>query len=851
MKPRDLLLLWIVVVLQLSAVLPASPVFNRTVHEKPILAGNPFRNITLEMSLKPFRQNDPEAIRIVCREAFTQWHSLLRHADSVSILLWTSDGSEILDYRGDPAQPLEWGKYIGNPNSGLPVNSGPKTLTLHERAIDYMETPPEFSYGDLRFIVRALKEEGQKITGKPVRVGATFDPGPEFAKSDFKYRRHPEICLGGSMGKKSMVTCYATLNGDTEKYAGFPNGIPDGTPFGTFFGRQSQHFLSDLGFDFIWFSNGLGFGMETWAATGAVFDGKNFHRENIFETRKRLLDFWRLFRAECPLFRIETRGTNQTTGADMAADGVDLRSIYRGNFNILPPPNSPWAALNGDFGFELAGYMSRIAEIPDDEYLFRFYTHDPWWLNSPWLDRYEREAHDIYLPLAVARIDAAGNTVSPTHLGILSIDDSFGNMPSQVPDEVTPHILTARYDSPDAPGPLVWVYPFDEYHDWSDKQPERLEEIFFGDWFIRQAINTGLPLNTVVSTAAFAKTFEKNPQLYAGSILVTVVPAPDSVVESALIRFVQNGGRLLVYGPILHAGKKFCEILNVTATNPLEGEFVLESKLMPDTVRRDKLPSVIIHRSLLCGGGVETIVGNSSDSATKVLVSMKQNDVRRDVVVSRNIAQGKVVYVRGTNSASYSGGHLLRADNPSEHVLGGTLMRQALQEFGFRLQFDMRTSDSVGPITAIARSNNAFFFSTYFPNTTVGLKLRFPQGAPLLLGYETIIEDGCSTYRLPRAAHRECRVFVQQPDSDTTVYCKERYSGTIEITRRFEIGGLKNATVYIYPDPHITAETLEIYLNTKRPWRAAKGKISAKPAPKEFGHCFVVQDITGTLAVVW
>ncbi len=847
------LLVSLAFLLSLTATAQDAPLtINRTLHEKPYLSGEPFKSITLEMSLKPFKKNEPEAIRAVCREVFTQWSSLLRHADVVSVMLWTADGSEILDYRGELSQRLEWGQYIGNPNSGRPVNSGPKNLTTHERAFDYMENPPRFSYGDLKFIVQALKEEGGKLTGKPIRVGETFDPGPEFAKSEFKYTKHPEICLGGSMGKKSMVTCYTVLHQDDEKYAGFPDGIPEGTPFGTFFGRQSQRFLTDLGFDYLWFSNGFGFGMETWHATGAVFDGKEFHRDKIFDTRKVLLEFWKLFRAECPAFRVETRGTNQTTGADMAADGVDLRGIYRGDFNILPPPNSPWAALNGDFGFELVGYMSRIAELPADEYLFRYYTHDPWWLNSPWLDRYGRQPHDIYLPLAVARIDAEGRIALPTHLNLLTIDDSLGNMPTQVPDEVTPHLLSARYDSPDAPGPTVWVYPFDEYHDWADKQPERLEEIFFGDWFIRQAINEGFPLNTVVSTAAFATTFEKNPKLYAESILVSVVPTPDSKVEAALIDFVKGGGRLLVYGPILHAGEKFRELLNVTATEPLDGEFELESRFVPDAVRQGETPKKILHRKLFCGGGLETVVKDSSDASTKILAVMKQNGQHRDVAVSRSLSDwsgGKVVFVRGTNSADFPGGHLLRSDNPEKFAIGGVLMRQALQEFGFRLQFVKRTLNAVSPINCIARCNNAFFFSSYVPNTTVEQNFRFPQGAPLLLGFETTLEDGGSTYRLPRAEHRECRVFVQQSDSDATVYCKERTTEELEITRRLEVGGLKDATVYLYPERRITAEDLNVYVNADRPWRT--GKIAVEQGPPAFGHCFVVKNVTGKLVVSW
>ncbi|MEX0882534.1 MAG: hypothetical protein WDZ72_03580, partial [Cyclobacteriaceae bacterium] len=410
-------------------------------------------------SLKPFKINEEAYIQAVAAEMFTQWHSLLRHTDTVSVMLWTSDGSEILDYKGDLDQPLEWAMYMGNPNTEHEVGSGPASLSLHERALLYRENPPEFSYGDLAFIVKSLKEAGRKITGKPILVGPTFDPGPEFAKSPFKYEKHPEILGGNAMGHKTFVSSYSVLEGDKASYAGFPDGIPDQTPFGTFFGKQSQHFLTDLGFDYIWFSNGFGFGAEGWSATGAIFTGKDFQQEKLNEATVKILDFWKFFRKECPEFPIQTRGTNLSVGADLARDAVDLKGIYDGGFNMLSPPNSPWAALDGDFGLELAGYMSRMAELPDSRFPFRYYTHDPWWINSPWLDRYGREPHDIYLPMAVGRIDRKGEMGVPTHLNFLTIDDTYGNMPTQVPDEVIPHILKARYGLPTAPGPLVWVYP--------------------------------------------------------------------------------------------------------------------------------------------------------------------------------------------------------------------------------------------------------------------------------------------------------------------------------------------------------------------------------------------------------
>jgi hypothetical protein len=816
------------------------------------IRGKRFKNVTLEMSLKPFKKNDPDYIRGVCREAFTQWAPLTRHADQVSVMLWTADGSEILDYTGDPKQRLEWARYIGNPNSGRPVGSEPDApLSIHDRAFLYMPDPPEYTLGDLRFIVQCLKEEGRRLTGKPVRVGATFDPGPEFAKSAFKYTKHPEICMAATMGHKSFVCCYAVLHKDDTAYAGFPEGIPEGTPFGTFFGRQSQRFLTDMGYDYIWFSNGLGFGLETWASTGAIFTGTEFNAPKLFETRAKITAFWTLFRKECPSFRIETRGTNLATGIDLAKDGVDLREIYRGGFNLLPPPNSPWAALDGDFGLELVGYLSRMAELPDEDYLFRFYTHDPWWVNSPWLDRYGREPHDIYLPLACARVNRNGDVTLPTHLSFLTIDDSFGNMPAQVPNEVIPRILEGRADAPDAPGPFVWVYPFDEYHDWAYKQQERLGEIFSGDWVIRQAINAGFPLNTVVSTTGFLSSLEKKPDLYRGCVLVTVAPEAGSAVEARLIRFVQEGGKLLVYGPITHAGPAFLAFANLARAEPLEGVFDLADAVTGDTFAQLQNPAQLRHVALVNGGGVESVVKDRADPSTASLATLKQGAQTRDVLVARSRPEwkgGKVLYFRATNSNRYTGGRLLTPDNPEAFFNGPLLMRYALSEFGYTFLQDRLRPAIKSPVTSVARSNNGFYFSGYTPDTTVKQRLRFPQGAPLLLGYETLLEKGCSTYFLPRGWHRECRVFVTQP-SDGRVGLNECHSNERGVVRRLEVDGLAKATVLFYPGSEAREGNLRTYLNSGYPW--LKGRIPFQKGPDAFGACYQVTNVTGRLCIAW
>ena len=79
------------------------------------------KNITLEMSLKPFKKTDDKYIESVCRRIFGDWMPLLKKADTVSVLLWAADGSEILDYAGESDRRFEWACY-GTPHKKLSVH---------------------------------------------------------------------------------------------------------------------------------------------------------------------------------------------------------------------------------------------------------------------------------------------------------------------------------------------------------------------------------------------------------------------------------------------------------------------------------------------------------------------------------------------------------------------------------------------------------------------------------------------------------------------------------------------------------------------------------------------------------
>lgn len=294
-----------------------------------------FEKITLEMSLKPFKKTDINYLRKVCKKVFTKWRPLLENRKTISIMLWVGDGSEILDYSGKQEDSFEWARFIGTANLPYPDNDTPLETSLHVRKRDYINNPPKMTYGILKTIVSLIKEEGKKaFPDSVILVGETFDIGPEFAISDFKYNRHREICSGSTLDSFGFVDSTAKLHSDKYAYASYPDGIPEGTSFGTFLGNQSRCFLKDMGFDYLWLSNGLGFSTDPWLKTGKIFDGEKYYPEKLYDVKNKVFEFWKLFRQACPDIPLETRGTNNSVGIDYASDGVPLYEIYNAELDM-------------------------------------------------------------------------------------------------------------------------------------------------------------------------------------------------------------------------------------------------------------------------------------------------------------------------------------------------------------------------------------------------------------------------------------------------------------------------------------------------------------------------------------
>ncbi len=807
------------------------------------------KKVTLELSSKPFRDESETTMRKVAETMFSQWKILTDGAEAVSILLWIADGSEILEYGGSLDQKFEWAYWCGVANH-CPRPENPterQKRNSHRYPVKYDSSAGPRPYSWLKRLIEVLREVGKAVTGKEIRIGATFDNGPEFAISEFKYKKHPEIMLGNTMFPKSNVVCNSRLHRDDTPYAAFPDGIPEGTSLGHFLGAQFRCFAKDLGYDYIWLSNGMGFGQETWGITGALFDKKQWHPEKADDAKRTMLQFWNDFTEACPGMEIETRGSNFSAGTEISTDAAPLKELYE-NHVIAPPVNSPWAALNYQSGLEIAAWMSHIAELPDDRIPYRFYAHDPWFMNSPWLDRYGRQPWDIYQPLSVSRIGEDGRVESANTIAILSVDDTFGRMPDRVPREVIPHLLAAASDeAPDQPGPLLWIYPFEEYADLTFGEHRRPDLVFAEEQFIGEAIQGGLPLNTVVSTRIFRMMMQINDSIAKKCLLV--VPAS---AEKSILPYLDRCGDVLFYGTLDSASEELRNLLDVKIGEPISGEVHIRTGNSGDRYAVPPPDRSFILPQFLGGGLTETL---PPDSDANILAEASRNGQVRALAWTRIRSGGsKIGFVRAVLPLDPE----VRPDRslnqlPADRVYPvENLPRLILPEFGWCIRCSAKKPDSELPRTTISRHDQAFHFSIFARDTTSTMEMGTPVGAPIGTEMETLISDSLAHWTPGKFERYECRCFAKQK-AESVVSCK---IGTAEFPTyqgRINYHGFNDAEVRFFP-PAEALDSLEVLLDEKNipQWE----HLNHQPVPLEWeenplGKCLIFRHVTGCLNVAW
>lgn len=765
-----------------------------------------FDRVVLEFSLKPFYRVEAGSFADTAAEIMKTWSDLASASQALAALLWIGDGSEILEWKGDVEEPIRWAHTIGFNNLQYGLYPGEKYYAL-QRAEEFRRPTPTVRYGDVAEIVKALKAAAAELLQKDLLVGATIDPGPEFVHNPWKYEVHPELIRGGprsDMPESVAFLCpYEKLHADSTRYAGYPDGVPEGTPFGRFLGRQFGSFADALGFDYIWLSNGLGCTHMAWSYQGEVFNGEQFRPERAAESKERILSFWKDFRAECPTYPVELRGTNFSVGMDVGSDAVPLRQIMAEGGAALPP-NTPWGCRR--LGAEMTIFLSRIAGARDVGIPFRYYTNDPWFNSDPWWSYYGREPYDIYCPASACRVNANGEVETPARLELLTIDDELGRLVPELAREVTPHLLRAFTLRPDAPGPLVWVYPFGEYHDLVDDNPELLDHPFFHDWFVTACLSAGLPVNTVMAAEDFVSLGGRRSDILRDCIIVTPVPLEGWALADAVCEWVRGGGAALLYGPVSTAAPAVRELLNLRPAEPLDGELEVEERLETDVFECAPTRR-LLHDALVSAGGVCAVLSEPADAHATVKVTAEKEGAERVYGLVRAEPDwngGRVAWIRG--SAAFSRQRRLepRPQDSQRYHNPGEWARHILSDLGYSIQQERRDPTVRPAMMFLSRHRGAFMIAGHKPDAPVTVRLQFPDGAPLVSERETRLENNWSCYGFDKTIHHEVRAFVRQ-SADTFVRVKEQKTPT-DKHRCFAISGLKDAEVTLYPYPDSLAE---------------------------------------------
>lgn len=826
-----------------------------------------YRRVCLETSLKPFRQLDDEFIAATCTRLWKNWDRLVERADEILILLWVGDGSEILQWQGDLSAPLPHAESIGFCNYDTPGAFPPDNRHYRiNRAVPYLDSPPCVTFADLKRIIAALRRTARERMDRKILIGATIDPGPEFVHNDWKFSKHPEVLIP-DMRKRMpqmmhFITHQATLQPDGERYAGFPQGLTEPTRFGTFLGRQFAAVQRDLDYDLIWFSNGFGYTHFPWTHHGEVFDGEHFDPLKAGTEMEQAARFWNDFRQAVPDAEVQVRGTNFSVGMDIAANGISHTAIARTGRLERPPCNPPWGSRA--LGLEMTSFLSRISQTPGSDFIFRFYLNDPWFVSSPWYDYYNRETFDIYVPMTASRLSASGAVEAPTDLSLLTVDTEKGELLVDQSTEVIPHLLRAATTRPDAAGPVIWLYPFDEYHAILDDERQRLPEVFAHDWFACQMTQAGLPLNTVCNTTVFSHL--ANGGRLPDAIMVSPVPARESGFGTALLAHVRSGGRVLLYGPLDHASPEWLETLGVELANPLEGDFAIDRRFETDRFARPPVaptddaflasvgmqseagPSApgpdrrLRHRGAISGGGLRACAVNEA----LVRCQAVQNGRTRTYALLRNLdgaGGGKIAWIQGSVSfdPSVRSGEPV-FDPPWQFVRPDDWARHLLAELGLTI-WQERDSETNKPANVfVKRCDGAFYFTGHKPDTSVRFWVRTEDGAPCYLESETPLLDGCAGESFGKTFHNEVRAFVRMADG--TVRTKAM---PVPVGRKqhFSIEGLLNADVTLYPSPEaIRNEQMDI-----QPIIGGSTPV-AYSTDKSKGSVHVTH-FTGTLYVCW
>jgi len=365
---------------------------------------------------------------------------------------------------------------------------------------------------------------------------------------------------------------------------------------------------------------------------------------------------------------------------------------------------------------------------------------------------------------------------------------------------------------------------------------------------VRGAINQGLPVNTVVTTTNFLSALEKQPSLFAGSVLFTPVPDAASAVRTAILDHVRAGGQAMLYGPVREDDHELRTLLGLKKNAPLEGDFKLALAVENrGCVHGRSLPTQLHHASVFSGGAL--VDAFEPGAARTELAAALRGGERRTLAVSVDLGGGKLIWLRGgvTCNENKVRGPLPSPLDPAKFFQTESLARIAAATLGIDLGHDREEFSDRVPLATIGRSRNAFVFAGYNQHGAQ-LDLRMPLGAPLFVSHRVHVENGRTQFTPQVGWFGECRLFIDQSER-SRIYVRDACSVMTGVRRRLWISGLKNAVVRFFADPQYEAE-LRFLLNGRHPYQVGNF-LKPRRIESAQGVYFETEPVTGELLIFY
>lgn len=182
------------------------------------------------------------------------------------VWIWaTGNADHTLTYPGAAAhaETAPWARYSAYGREIAAQGEGRCVLDNFCAGPFWVIREDTLSYGQIGEIIAILRELTLAVCPR-VRIIEYVDPGPEFCESPFKDSLHTEILTG----QEGAIDIRARLQGDTRRYAAFPDGIPEGLPAPEFLAAQMVAYCDGLGVDGVYLGNQFGT-REWWNPDGA------------------------------------------------------------------------------------------------------------------------------------------------------------------------------------------------------------------------------------------------------------------------------------------------------------------------------------------------------------------------------------------------------------------------------------------------------------------------------------------------------------------------------------------------------------------------------------------------------